>query len=143
MNNDEEEDEDDEDIEDEEAAENDDLGNGRGADSGASSSATTAASFPAASRPKRRYRRHPKPDKNAPTKPPSAYIMFSNHARSKIKDQNLTFSDIAKIIGEQWKNLSTEEKQAYERTAMQAKDEYLVRLEQYRQTQEYRVCSKK
>lgn len=121
---------------DEEEEEEDDSGNG------GLNSATSSITLPAA-RPKRRYRRHPKPDKNAPPKPPSAYVMFSNHARSKIKDQNLTFSDIAKIIGEQWKHLSSEEKQAYERPAMQAKDEYLVRLEQYRQTQEYKVGSRK
>lgn len=89
--------------------------------------------------PKRKYRRHPKRDKNAPVKPPSAYIMFSNHARAQMKDQNMSFADMAKSVGDQWKNLSQEEKQKYERTAMQAKDEYLVELEQYRKTPEYHV----
>jgi hypothetical protein len=27
---------------------------------------------------KRKYRRHPKPDENAPERPPSAYVLFSN-----------------------------------------------------------------
>ncbi|ORZ00944.1 hypothetical protein BCR43DRAFT_486084 [Syncephalastrum racemosum] len=87
--------------------------------------------------PKRKYRRHPKRDKNAPVKPPSAYIMFSNHARAQMKEHNMSFADMAKSVGDQWKNLSQEEKQKYERTAMQAKDEYLVELEQYRKTPEY------
>lgn len=86
---------------------------------------------------KRKYRRHAKPDRNAPIKPPSAYIMFSNDARAELKNQNLSFAELAKIVGDQWKNLSHVEKQSYERMAMRAKDEYLAALEQYRQTQQY------
>lgn len=86
---------------------------------------------------KRKYRRHAKPDRNAPVKPPSAYIMFSNDSRAELKDQNLSFAELAKIVGDQWKNLSHVEKQAYERMAMRAKDEYLAALEQYRQTSHY------
>ncbi|GAA5799337.1 hypothetical protein HPULCUR_004751 [Helicostylum pulchrum] len=86
---------------------------------------------------KRKYRRHAKPDRNAPVKPPSAYIMFSNDSRTELKDQNLSFAELAKIVGEQWKNLSHVEKQAYERMAMRAKDEYLADLEQYRQTSQF------
>jgi hypothetical protein len=88
---------------------------------------------------KRKYRRHPKPDKNAPIKPPSAYIMFSNDARAKLKDHSLTFVEIAKLVGDQWKNLSLNQKQAYERTAMRAKDKYIDALNAYRQTNEYKV----
>lgn len=87
---------------------------------------------------KRKYRRHAKPDRNAPIKPPSAYIMFSNDARTELKNQNLSFAELAKIVGDQWKNLSHVDKQAYERMAMRAKDEYLASLEQYRQTVSYK-----
>lgn len=86
---------------------------------------------------KRKYRRHAKPDRHAPVKPPSAYIMFSNDARAELKHQNLSFADMAKIVGDQWKNLSHAKKQHYERMAMRAKDEYLAALEQYRQTPQY------
>ncbi|KAG0745386.1 hypothetical protein G6F16_002609 [Rhizopus arrhizus] len=88
--------------------------------------------------PKRKYRRHAKPDRNAPIKPPSAYVMFSNDARAKLKNQNLSFAELAKVVGDQWKNLSYYEKQAYERKATRAKDEYLAALEHYRQTNEYK-----
>ncbi|ORY92292.1 hypothetical protein BCR43DRAFT_446145 [Syncephalastrum racemosum] len=88
--------------------------------------------------PKRRYRRHPKPDKNAPVKPPSAYIMFSNSARTQLKDQNLSFAELAKVVGDKWKNLSMAEKQAYEHAAAEAKNEYLISLEHYRKTPEYK-----
>lgn len=90
---------------------------------------------------KRKYRRHPKPDRDAPIKPPSAYIMFSNDARAKLKDHNMTFVEIAKIVGDQWKNLSSSKKKQYERTAMKAKDEYLDALNDYRQTDKYKVSS--
>jgi hypothetical protein len=88
---------------------------------------------------KRKYRRHPKPDKKAPIKPPSAYIMFSNDARSQLKDFGMSFVEIAKYVGDQWKNLSINEKQQYERTAMRAKDLYIEELHAYSQTEEYKV----
>lgn len=88
---------------------------------------------------KRKYRRHPKPDKHAPIKPPSAYIMFSNDARAQLKDHNMTFVEIAKLVGDQWKNLSLNQKQAYEHTAMRAKDKYIDALNAYRQTKECKV----
>jgi hypothetical protein len=87
---------------------------------------------------KRKYRRHPKPDSKAPVKPPSAYIMFSNDSRAALKDQNLSFAELAKIVGDQWKNLSHFEKQNYERMAMRAKDEFLAALERYKLTPEYK-----
>ncbi|KAI8375988.1 uncharacterized protein BYT42DRAFT_572993 [Radiomyces spectabilis] len=87
---------------------------------------------------RRRYRRHPKPDKNAPVKPPSAYIMMSNDVRAQLKNENLTFSELAKILGNSWKTLSPEKRQRYERTAMRAKDEYLAALAHYRKTPEYK-----
>ncbi|KAI7869398.1 hypothetical protein BDF14DRAFT_1784612 [Spinellus fusiger] len=88
--------------------------------------------------PKRKYRRHPKVDVHAPIKPPSAYIMFSNNTRAQLKDQSMSFADIAKLVGDQWKNLSHEDKQAYERTAMRAKDEYVSALEIYQQTSDHK-----
>lgn len=88
--------------------------------------------------PKRKYQRHAKPDRNAPIRPPSAYIMFSNDSRMKLKDQKLSFAELAKTVGDQWKNMSPGEKQGYERKAMMAKDEYSAALENYRQTDEHK-----
>jgi hypothetical protein len=88
---------------------------------------------------KRKYRRHPKRDKHAPIKPPSAYIMFSNDARAQLKNQNMSFVEIAKYVGDSWKNLDPVQKQAYEKTAMGENDKYIERLNQYRKTPEYKV----
>lgn len=88
---------------------------------------------------KRKYRRHPKRDKNAPKRPPSAYIMFSNDMRAKINNKSKTFSEMAKTIGEEWKKLDPNKKQAYELEAMKAKNAYQVAMQQYRKTSEYKV----
>ncbi|ORX96274.1 HMG-box [Basidiobolus meristosporus CBS 931.73] len=86
---------------------------------------------------KRRYRRHPKPDKNAPEKPPSAYVMFSNKIRGEFKDQNMSFTEMAKVVGDRWKTLSPEEREEVEQCASKAKQEYLEALETYKKTPEY------
>ncbi|KAG1456597.1 hypothetical protein G6F46_007058 [Rhizopus delemar] len=86
---------------------------------------------------KRKYHRHPKPDANAPFKPPSAYVMFSNDTRAELKQQNKSFTDLAKIIGDRWKSIPTEEKNAYERNALKAREEYLKRVEEYQKTEAF------
>lgn len=88
---------------------------------------------------KRRYRRHAKADKNAPTRPPSAYVMFSSDVRAEVKEHNLSFSELARVTGERWKTLPNYEKERYERSAIQKKDEYAIAKAEYEQTAEYRV----
>ncbi|ORE07369.1 HMG-box [Rhizopus microsporus var. microsporus] len=87
---------------------------------------------------KRKYHRHPKPDTNAPIKPPSAYVMFSNDVRAELKQQNKSFTDLAKIIGDRWKSISPEEKEFYETNALKAREEYLKQIEEYQKTENYK-----
>ncbi|ROW11615.1 hypothetical protein VMCG_01433 [Cytospora schulzeri] len=87
---------------------------------------------------KRKYRRHPKADENAPERPPSAYVLFSNKMREDLKGQNLTFTEIAKLVGENWQGLSQAEKEPYERQAQAAKDKYNQDLAEYKKTPEYK-----
>ncbi|KAH9902178.1 hypothetical protein F4778DRAFT_111939 [Xylariomycetidae sp. FL2044] len=87
---------------------------------------------------KRKYRRHPKPDDNAPERPPSAYVLFSNKMREDLKGQNLTFTEIAKLVGENWQNLNRTEKEPFERQAHEAKEKYNRDLAEYKKTHEYR-----
>ncbi|KAI7867177.1 high mobility group box domain-containing protein [Spinellus fusiger] len=107
-------------------------------DSGASSNEDDSIGAGGNYPPKRTYRRHPRQDVNAPVKPPSAYIMFSNDTRLQLKDKNYSFAELAKTVGDRWKSLSCAEKQAYERTAMRAKDEYAGMLSQYKRTVDYK-----
>lgn len=87
---------------------------------------------------KRKYRRHPKPDENAPERPPSAYVLFSNKMRDDLKGRNLTFTEIAKLVGENWQSLSPTEKEPFESQAQKAKDKYNQDLTEYKKTPEYR-----
>ncbi|KAL8370681.1 hypothetical protein RB595_000849 [Gaeumannomyces hyphopodioides] len=87
---------------------------------------------------KRKYRRHPKADENAPERPPSAYVLFSNKMRDDLKDQHLTFTEIAKLVGEHWQALAPPEKEPYETQAQTAKDKYNHDLAEYKRTPQYK-----
>ncbi|KAK7568546.1 hypothetical protein IWX47DRAFT_887343 [Phyllosticta citricarpa] len=86
---------------------------------------------------KRKYRRHPKPDENAPERPASAYVIFSNQMRETLKGQELTFTEIAKLVGERWQTLSPNSREACERQAATAKEKYYAELAEYKKTPEY------
>ncbi|KAH6691302.1 hypothetical protein F5X68DRAFT_64788 [Plectosphaerella plurivora] len=90
---------------------------------------------------KRKYRRHPKNDENAPERPPSAYVLFSNKMRDDLKGRNLTFTEIAKLVGENWQSLSPGEKEPFERQAQNAKEKYNRDLGEYKKTPEYKRYS--
>ncbi|KAL2271173.1 hypothetical protein VTJ83DRAFT_544 [Remersonia thermophila] len=87
---------------------------------------------------KRKYRRHPKPDENAPERPPSAYVLFSNKMREELKGQNLSFTEMAKLVGEHWQNLTAAEKEPYESRAQAIKERYLAEYAEYKKTEHYR-----
>jgi hypothetical protein len=87
---------------------------------------------------KRKYRRHPKTDENAPERPPSAYVLFSNKMREELKGRNLSFTEIAKLVGENWQNLTASEKEPYESQAQAIKEKYLADLAEYKKTPEYK-----
>lgn len=87
---------------------------------------------------KRKYRRHPKPDENAPEKPPSAYVLFSNKVREEIKSENLTFTEIARLVGERWQKLDPAQKDFYETRASSLKDTYNSQLAEYKKTDAYK-----
>lgn len=87
---------------------------------------------------KRKYRRHPKPDPNAPERPPSAYVLFSNKKREELKGHSLTFTEIAKLVGVKWQSLTQAEKEVYESQAQVLKDKYHIELAEYKKTEKYR-----
>ncbi|KAF2405511.1 hypothetical protein EJ06DRAFT_28612 [Trichodelitschia bisporula] len=86
---------------------------------------------------KRKYRRHPKPDENAPERPASAYVIFSNQVREELRGQELSFAEIAKLVGERWQVLSADEREACERQAAAAKEKYYAELAEYKKTVQY------
>jgi len=58
--------------------------------------------------------------------------------REDLKGRNLTFTEIAKLVGENWQNLSPLEKEPFETQAQTAKDRYNQDLQSYKKTSEYR-----
>lgn len=61
--------------------------------------------------------------------------------REDLKGQNLTFTEIAKLVGENWQSLDPAEKEAYESQANRAKEQYHRSLAEYKKTPEYRKYS--
>lgn len=116
-------------------------GSYRSDDSASESKSGTKRSIPPSNntgnQAKRKYRRHPKPDENAPERPASAYVIFSNQMRETLKGQELTFTEIAKLVGERWQTLSPNSREACERQAATAKEKYYAELAEYKKTPEY------
>ncbi|KAJ9606397.1 hypothetical protein H2200_009358 [Cladophialophora chaetospira] len=111
---------------------------GRSLETGVAGSTETERPFGPPPEAKRKYRRHPKPDENAPERPPSAYVIFSNRIREEVKDQNLSFTQIAKLVGDRWQKLDPAGKEPFEAQASTAKERYNVQLSAYRKTDHYK-----
>ncbi|KAJ9645147.1 hypothetical protein H2199_003151 [Coniosporium tulheliwenetii] len=77
------------------------------------------------------------PDENAPERPASAYVIFSNDMREVLKGQELSFTEIAKTVGERWQVLSPNYRDKYERQAAAAKEKYYTELAEYKKTPEH------
>lgn len=57
-------------------------------------------------------------------------------------DRSLTFTEIAKLVGEHWQNLSLPEREVYEGQARQSKERYYREMAVYKETPEYRKYMK-
>lgn len=102
---------------------------------------------------KRKYRRHPKADEHAPERPPSAYVIFSNRkcctwlyflsltlrkeVREELRGQDLSFTEMAKLVGERWQVLAPEIRETCERQAAAAKEKYYAEMAEYKKTPQY------
>lgn len=73
-----------------------------------------------------------KKDPNAPKRCQSAYFMWLNENRSKIKKDGDSVADTAKRAGEMWKSLSEEEKKPYEKKATDDKIRYESEMKEYK-----------
>ena len=87
---------------------------------------------------KRAYRHHPKPDEMAPSRPYSAYVMFSNYIREAIKDQSLHFTEISKLVGDRWQALHPEEKEEWKQRAAIPWEKYKQDVAAYQKTDDFR-----
>ncbi len=58
--------------------------------------------------------------------------------REDLKSQNLTFTEIAKLVGENWQSLDPTERESYESQANAAKNKYKKDLATYKKMPEYK-----
>ncbi|KAF8443592.1 hypothetical protein BGX38DRAFT_1199034 [Terfezia claveryi] len=64
--------------------------------------------------------------------------MFANRVRDELKGQPLSFTDIAKLVGERWKVLDSDHKEEFEIAASLAKSKYNTELSEYKKTDCYK-----
>eukprot|EP00984_Skeletonema_dohrnii_P016702 scaffold7466_cov119-Skeletonema_dohrnii-CCMP3373.AAC.8 len=72
-------------------------------------------------------------DPNAPKKPRSSFMYFSNAKRAEVKVANpdASFGEIGKLLGNEWKKLSDDGKIEYEERAEADKKRYQKEMEDY------------
>ncbi|KAL8764344.1 MAG: hypothetical protein Q9184_000049 [Pyrenodesmia sp. 2 TL-2023] len=61
--------------------------------------------------------------------------------RDDLKPEHLSFTDIAKRVGEMWQALSPDEREPFEAQAASAKEEYLAELAKYKETDYFKDYS--
>jgi hypothetical protein len=76
-----------------------------------------------------------KKDPNAPKVPSTAWFLFSADERLKVKaeDPGLSFGEIAKLIGQRWKEVDPEDKKRYEKIAEEGKKKYDIDMAAYKE----------
>lgn len=71
-----------------------------------------------------------------------ASLLVSVEIREELRPQNLSFTEIAKRVGESWQVLLAEEKELYESQASSAKEKYHEEMTEYKKNDEYKEYSK-
>nr|XP_018917477.1 PREDICTED: high mobility group protein 20A-like [Bemisia tabaci] len=79
-------------------------------------------------------------DATAPRHPLTGYVRFLNDRREKARAENpnLSFSELQKLLGNEWNQLPQNQKQQYLIAAEQDKERYSQEMAAYRQTDAYR-----
>jgi len=92
---------------------------------------------PASTSTKRRYRHHPKPDPNAPERPYSAYVLFSNDVREQLMDENYSFTEISRQVGLRWQTLTPQQKEYWKQKAVIPWEKHKADTVAYQKTGNY------
>ncbi|KAF2125851.1 hypothetical protein P153DRAFT_324148 [Dothidotthia symphoricarpi CBS 119687] len=88
----------------------------------------------------RPYRWRPRPDPNAPQKPKTAYVVFGEHVRQDPALGPSSFTDLAKVTGKRWRELSDEERgSVWEIPATKKLQEYKEEFMQYKQSENHQM----
>jgi hypothetical protein len=65
-------------------------------------------------------------------------LISASEMRVDLKGRHLSFTEIAKLVGENWQNLSPSEKEPFEAQAFSAKEKYNAQLAEYKKTENYK-----
>jgi len=86
-----------------------------------------------APKPKRQRKPKKKKDPNAPKRNQSAFFLYSNANRNRVKAENpdAKFGDIAKLISVEFKALSDHERAKWDKLAAEDKERYQREMEDY------------
>ncbi|XP_038660153.1 SWI/SNF-related matrix-associated actin-dependent regulator of chromatin subfamily E member 1-related-like isoform X1 [Scyliorhinus canicula] len=78
---------------------------------------------------------------NGPKAPLTGYMRFLNERREQLRAQqpDLPFPEITKTLGSEWSKLPPEDKQCYLDEAERAKQQYMKELQEYQQTEAYKM----
>uniref|UniRef100_A0A5B7CGP3 Putative high mobility group B protein 6 n=1 Tax=Davidia involucrata TaxID=16924 RepID=A0A5B7CGP3_DAVIN len=71
-----------------------------------------------------------------PKHPMSAFFLFMNERRAALLAENKNVLEVAKLTGEEWKNMSEKQRRPYEEMAKKNKEKYIQELELYKQKKE-------
>ncbi|KAI3713545.1 hypothetical protein L1987_72123 [Smallanthus sonchifolius] len=72
-----------------------------------------------------------------PKRPESAYFLFMNERRAALIAENKSVVEIAKITGEEWKNMTEKQKARYEKASKKKNEKYTQEMEVYNQNKEH------
>ena len=69
-----------------------------------------------------------KADNGKPKRPRTAYLLFAEDCRSKLKktQPDLGFTDVSKVVSSEWKELPENKKQQYVRNAEKEQEKHRV-----------------
>ncbi|KAL5552367.1 hypothetical protein UlMin_002543 [Ulmus minor] len=76
-----------------------------------------------------------------PKQPMSAFFLFTNERRADLVAEKKSVTEISKITGEEWKNMSEEQKRPYEEEAKKNKEKYMEEMGVYKQKKEEEAAS--
>lgn len=73
----------------------------------------------------------------APRRPMSAFLKFSKTNRALVRSENpnVTNTDVSRILGERWRNMSEEDKRHYRETELVEREEYKQRMARFKAQQ--------
>jgi len=73
-------------------------------------------------------------DPNKPKRPPTAYFLFLADFRIRMANKGIEHKELLKMAGEEWRNLSPEDKKPYEKRALEESKKYEIAMTEYRRT---------